>query len=279
MRRVVRYLQNAHVVRGFLYLSTFAVVYEGVGRLQVKDVTAPYVLEKFHLTILPAVATLTYGFAQLRADDRSRWVNLSVQDEVLPAAGGAVLGGSGLLALLLVGRLCRWFDAPQWGWTQHSVSEVGRSVAFIALGHLAVAWNEETVFRGYGYTTLRRAMPAGVVGVLLTLLFGYYHSDDLRIAAGELPLGVTLMLLRAASGGIAVPIGYHWAWNFFQTGVFGPANAPPSIRPLRVHGPALWVGRPGTTEPSLLSSIVNLVVACCVALWLYQRHRKRSNSK
>jgi hypothetical protein len=89
---------------------------------------------------------------------------------------------------------------------------------------------------------------------------------------GQAALGTALLMLRLRSGSIWAPLGYHWAWNLLQTACFGPAGGPPSLRPLLVDGPVLWVGRPGSPEPGLLSTLVQVGVALGVAL---QAHAER----
>jgi membrane protease YdiL (CAAX protease family) len=69
-----------------------------------------------------------------------------------------------------------------------------------------------------------------------------------------------LTLLRLRSGGLWLPIGYHWAWNVVQTAVLGAPDAAPSVRPLHVHGPRRWMGWPGHPEPGLLSTLIHLAV-------------------
>lgn len=128
-----------------------------------------------------------------------------------------------------------------------------------------MALNEELVFRGYGYTTLRLAMPAAAAGAITTALFALAHPLTPRTLAGETALGLALLALRARSDGIWMPVGYHWAWNTLQTAVLGAVEGSPSLRPLRTHGPPVWVGRPGYPDPGLLSAAVSLVVALAVA--------------
>ncbi|HEU4327336.1 MAG TPA: hypothetical protein VFS21_29635 [Roseiflexaceae bacterium] len=62
-----------------------------------------------------------------------------------------------------------------------------------------------------------------------------------------------------------------------QTAIFGPAegDAPPSLRPLRVHGPARWVGRPGRAEAGLLVGLVGLVGLAVLSVRWWQRRTGR----
>jgi len=98
------------------------------------------------------------------------------------------------------------------------------------------------------------------------------HAGD-RIAALDMLVGgATLMLLRLHTDALWMSVGYHWAWNVFQTAVFGEPHSAPSIRPLRVHGPERWMGQPGQPELGLLSTLVHLVIALLV-WWLLWRGR------
>jgi uncharacterized protein len=81
------------------------------------------------------------------------------------------------------------------------------------------------------------------------------------------------MALRVTSGGLWLPLGYHWAWNVMQTAVLGPPDGMPSLHPLEIAGPAWWLGRPGHPEPGLLSTAVNLAVAGG-AWWLGRRQNR-----
>ncbi len=55
------------------------------------------------------------------------------------------------------------------------MNEVVRSAALLGVGHLAVAWNEEMVFRGYGFETVREALGQGKAVAVLIPGFGPVH--------------------------------------------------------------------------------------------------------
>ena len=71
------------------------------------------------------------------------------------ALQGTGLGTAAFLAWLGIAAAKKWISAPAWGWEQAPIREVLRSATVLGLGHLAVAWNEEMVFRGYGFETVR----------------------------------------------------------------------------------------------------------------------------
>jgi hypothetical protein len=77
-------------------------------------------------------------------------------------------------------------------------------------------------------------------------------------------------MLRLAQKSIWLPIGYHLAWNLIQTAVLGPPTGLPSLLPMEVDGPELWVGRPGHPVPGLLMMAVHIGVAA-LAGWVRWR--------
>jgi uncharacterized protein len=151
-----------------------------------------------------------------------------------------------------------------------------RSVALLGVGHLAVAWNEEIVFRGYGFETMREALGQGKAVAVLIPGFALYHGLETQQLLGMLAGGTTLMLLRLHTDALWMPVGYHWAWNTLQTVVFGASESVPSIRSLHVHGPERWMGKPVAPEPGLLSTLVHLVMVLLVWLWMQRNGARRS---
>lgn len=105
--------------------------------------------------------------------------------------------------------------------------------------------------------------------------FALYHGLDPQQIVGMLAGGTTLMLLRLHTDALWKPVGYHWAWNVLQTAVFGAQDAAPSIRPLQLHGPERWMGKPGHPEPGLLSTLVHLVMALFLSLWMRRSSVRR----
>jgi uncharacterized protein len=154
------------------------------------------------------------------------------------------------------------------------MNEVLHSSALLGVGHLAVAWNEEMVFRGYGFETVCEALGQGKALAVLIPGFALYHGLDPQQLLGMLAGGATLMLLRLHRDALWMPVGYHWAWNVLQTAIFGASGSAPSIRPLQVQGPERWMGRPGAPEPGLLSTLVHLLTALLLWLWM-RRSGKR----
>ncbi|NTV63860.1 MAG: CPBP family intramembrane metalloprotease [Oscillochloris sp.] len=272
--RVIQRLQQSPSLRGALYLGAAVGIFETIGRLQDRD--QAHALVRFHLSLLPATLLVTRAFAELRPADRAAWVQLDLRSGARAFLGGAGLGSGALLSMLAVAATRGWVSAPEWGWAQVTPQTVAGAVALNLVGHLAVAWNEETVYRGYLYDTWSMALTPAGSAALLTALFALAHPLRPQTLVGEAALGSALLLLRIASKGLWAPVGYHWAWNVLQTAILGPADGPPSLRPLHVAGPHRWVGSPGQPDPGLLMTIINAAVALGLAGWLWRRRSTAS---
>src|SRR5262245_75773 len=176
VRQVGPYLRRSRGCRSILYFGTAALIVEAVSHLQ--DRTAPYALVREHLATLPIGAAFTYACVCLHPEDRARWNRVPLRQGVAQALQGIGLGAGAFLAWMGIAASQGWVAAPLWGWDHSSASVVARSVALLGVGHLAVAWNEEMVFRGYGFETLRAAIGQGAAVAVLIPAFALYHGVE-----------------------------------------------------------------------------------------------------
>ncbi|MEP7189468.1 MAG: CPBP family intramembrane glutamic endopeptidase, partial [Roseiflexaceae bacterium] len=234
-------LHRSSAVRSTAYFSGAVVILEVV-RSRI-DVTRPDATVRLHLMVFPASAALTY--LMLRLEGRTDVTQVPIRRGLAHALLGAGVGVTAWLVVLGVAHAKEWVSLPAWGWEQTSPSAVIRSVTLHGIGQLAVAWNEEMLFRGYGFETLRAATGTGASAGILIPLFALYHGFSPRVLVGMSVAGTLFTVLRLQTHGVWFGIGYHWAWNVMQTAVFGPPDGLPSIRPLHVQDSSAWMGRPG----------------------------------
>jgi membrane protease YdiL (CAAX protease family) len=254
--------------RSVAYLGIAAGAAEIVNQL-VYDPEDPW--SNIHYPLFPITAALTYAFASQEPRDRDAWRRSPTRRDVGELGSGVVLGATAISGFLGIARLLRWVSAPLWGWETSSASEVVRAVGSHAVLNASAVWNEEMVFHGYGFDLLRRAFGLYWACLISTVLFAVYHGLGVRRVLALSLLGAVFLLLRLETESLWLPVGFHWAWNMVQDAVVGNPDVAPSIRPLLVHGPEAWVGRPGAVQPGWL---VVLYLAALFGFLLWRRARR-----
>jgi membrane protease YdiL (CAAX protease family) len=164
------------------------------------------------------------------------------------------------------------------------------AVLLILLVYLAIAVNEELVFRGYQLRNLAEGFcgcrfgPRGAVilaWLLTSAFFGLSHvfnpSASLPSTLNILLAGLLLSLPYLLTGELAVSIGLHMTWNLFQGSVYGyPVSGQLPTRRLLVpheNGPELWTGGSFGPEAGLLATLWFIPGCVLVVLWVWLRQR------
>ena len=207
-----------------------------------------------------------------------------------------LLFGMGLGALLMTGL---FLIELGFGWV--SVAGTPRPVepnTFFSLAlivpivsFICVGVNEELLFRGYWLRNLAEGGNFPFVGpryavflawVGSSVFFGFGHAGN----PGATILGtVTIMvvglmfgLAYALTGELAVPIGLHVAWNFFESNVFALSvyGIGPNLVTTKQGGPTLWTGGGFGPEAGLLGVIAALLGCFLITLWVRFRRGKVS---
>jgi uncharacterized protein len=153
---------------------------------------------------------------------------------------------------------------------------------------------EELLSRGYQLRNAAEGLNLPFVGprnavivawVLSSAFFGFLHIDNpnatlystINVALAGLMLGFGYVL----TGELAIPIGLHITWNFFQGSVFGfpvsglePVGA--TFLSTQQGGPALWTGGPFGPEAGLLGPAAMILGGLLMALWVRLRSGKLS---
>jgi membrane protease YdiL (CAAX protease family) len=140
-----------------------------------------------------------------------------------------------------------------------------------------VAVVEEALFRGLLLGSLRSWIGTPGAVLLSAVAFGAVHAFNAHatpLAVANLVVAGLLFALAFLVGrGLALPIGLHAAWNWFEGSVFGfPLSG--SLRDrllvLEDRGPALWTGGAFGPEGGLLGLAAMALVAA-VLWWLRRR--------
>ena len=196
------------------------------------------------------------------------------------------------LGALLMGAIF----AVEWslGWVR--VTEVWRTsgglpfvvAIFVPLiAFLLVGYYEEVLVRGYLLRNLAEGLGFGRIGsrrallLLTSALFGFLHAGNpnanvvssFNIGLAGLFLGLGILL----TGELAIPIGLHIAWNFFQGNVFGfPVSgiraSEATVFAIHQTGPALWTGGAFGPEAGIIGLMAIAVGCGLTLLWLRWRN-------
>jgi uncharacterized protein len=154
---------------------------------------------------------------------------------------------------------------------------------------LCVGFYEELLSRGYQLRNAAEGLNLPSVGprgavllawALSSAFFGYLHASNpnatllstVNVALAGLMLGLGYVL----TGELAIPIGLHVAWNFFQGAVFGfPVSGlrigGATFLSLDQGGPDLWTGGAFGPEGGLLGPVAMVAGILITALWVRLR--------
>jgi membrane protease YdiL (CAAX protease family) len=272
---VIKALQRHALVRSIAYGVVVNAIGFSASYIVNPTRTAEWTITRLlanHVLAAPFIAGVTYAFITLRDEDRDWWERTVRKGAVQQFWLGIGLGSGTYLVSTAVAASMGWVSFRKGGWQTLSSPEVIKTLVS-HLGHLGIAWNEEMLYRGYGLHSLAEAIGFPAATTLLIPLFAWGHGEGWHVFVGQCSLGLALTTLRMVSDSIWLPIGYHTAWNYVQTAVIGPPDGAPSLWPMHVEGPHLWMGRPGHPEPGLLSMLTNLSVAAgALCMW----HRTRA---
>ena len=202
---------------------------------------------------------------------------------------GLFLGALLMLLIFLVELALGWITVETILFTSLSIP-FGLAILWPLTLFLLVGIYEELLSRGYQLKNMAEGLslsPLGQVnGMLLALLitsgiFGILHAgnpNSSTISTVNLVLaGLFLGLPFLLTDQLAIPIGIHITWNFFQGNVFGfpvsgtSTNSTTFIA-VEQGGPDLWTGGAFGPEAGLLG-IAAMIGGSLLIIWWVKRTR------
>ena len=156
------------------------------------------------------------------------------------------------------------------------------------IGFIAVGFQEEQIFRGYLVRNGAEGLRTGRLGargavllswVVFALIFGLAHGlnpNSTLVSTVDLFLaGLFLGLAYMLTGELALGIGLHITWNFFEGNVFGfPVSGTfggATVVAIHQSGPELWTGGAFGPEAGLIGILAIIVGSALILLWLRLR--------
>ena len=198
---------------------------------------------------------------------------------------GLFLGAFLMLLVFLVELALGWVTVEEIFLTNRSVP-FGLAIFWPLTLYLAVGIYEELVSRGYHFKNLAEGLSFSPLGrrsaILLAWLissavFGLLHAGNpnatvvstVNLFLAGLFLGLPFLLTDQ----LAMPIGIHITWNFFQGNVFGfpvsgTSNNETTFIAVQQGGPDLWTGGAFGPEAGLLGLAAILVGSLLIVWWV-----------
>ena len=233
------------------------------------------------VTILAAKLLDRRSFSDYGIVWNARWL----RDLVFGLLLGALLIGAIFVFELAMG----WVTVESLFLTVLPLPFAASFLLFLVLFILVGAY-EELVFRGYQLKNIAEGFNFGRLSgrtavflgwIISSILFGLIHAANpgatayttFKITLAGLFLGLPFML----TGELALSIGIHVAWNFFQGNVFGfPVSGNTVMRTTIVDtvqgGPDLWTGGGFGPEAGLLG-LIAMIVGSLAVVWYVKRTR------
>lgn len=200
---------------------------------------------------------------------------------------GVVLGAAMMGLVFGVELAAGWIRikpaSARWASEFHAADLLYQVVLF-----LAVAVGEELTSRGYLLKNLAEGLNRGTgpsaaatlgAGLFGALMFGLMHVGNesasfltsLNIATGGVFLGLGFLWTRS----LAIPMGAHFSWNFFQGPIFGfpvsGENVGQTVLDIAQGGPVVVTGGAFGPEGGLLSTVATALGIGAMALWVRWR--------
>ena len=212
--------------------------------------------------------------------DRDWWVDLGF---------GLVLGATLMTGVFVVELLAGWItvrdlffiarpDFAFWPWFLWGF------ITFAAVGVY-----EELLFRGYLITNIAEGLTwfervdgtvaIGLATLVTSVVFGVAHAGNpnatLASTVGIVLAALMLVAGYVLSGELAIPIGLHTTWNFFQGTVYGfpvsGTNNGVSLVAIEQSGPSVITGGGFGPEAGLLGIAATGIGLGLIVLWVAWR--------
>jgi membrane protease YdiL (CAAX protease family) len=186
--------------------------------------------------------------------------------------------GGGLVCLsLVVGALYADSHLVFGGTALQGLPALGYGLVWL-LDFIMVAITEEALYRGYLQATLTRGIGFWPAAIVLSLLFGAGHlqnaGETVPGIIGVIVHGLFYCLLLRLSGSLWLGIGFHAAWNWAQSYLYGTAQSGHLMQGhlfvTQAKGDALISGGSAGPEGSLLGLPVQ-AIGLLVFLWAVKR--------
>ncbi len=191
---------------------------------------------------------------------------------------GSGVGISAMSLIFLTEWLMGDLEIIGYGWQNISHDFWMGSVLIFLLQMLCVGFYEELMARSYLITNFKEGVTFGKINpkqatiiaiVLSSSIFGLGHvfnpNATLFAVLNILSAGVMLAIPYVLSGRLSFSVGLHFAWNFFQGGIFGFRVSGIPIRnsviDIQQGGNTVWTGGSFGPEGGLIGLLMIILIS------------------
>jgi len=256
--------------RILLYLIAIIFIAATVPKLVVYPISTKFPLgTQLVSVLLSIIATLGITYLFRKFIDKRDWAGMALPKPsgvtVRNLMLGFMIGTAMLLLVFGIEVMANWVRVVG---TELDVSTVPQVAAYLTVGLIsffAVGFLEELMMRGYIFQNLGEKYTIGLAALINALLFGLMHSGNAGFSVtfllSAMMLTLFLTISRLLTGSIWWAIGWHTAWNWWQTTVLGlsEVNTPDyhhAFLHLSQKGPNLMVGIAPSIEGGLLIAVI-----------------------
>ncbi|HET7481068.1 MAG TPA: CPBP family intramembrane glutamic endopeptidase [Rubrobacteraceae bacterium] len=203
---------------------------------------------------------------------------------------GLLLGATLMTVIFLTELALGWISITATFESVYAGTPFAQAVLVPVVVFTGVGVYEELIFRGYQLRNAAEGLNYPMLGAknavllawaLSSIFFGWLHSGNpnfpaiglLNITVAGLMLGLGYVL----TGELAIPIGLHITWNFFQGAVYGfPVSGLDTIGAsfltVKQSGPVLLTGGAFGPEAGLIGLSAMALGGLLIVLWIKLRH-------
>jgi membrane protease YdiL (CAAX protease family) len=213
--------------------------------------------------------------------DKNWWADLGF---------GLALGAFLMLITFVLELAAGWITVTGTFETRQPDAAFLGALALPLLTFLSVGFYEELFSRGYQLQNIAEGLSGKVISpqvailvatLLSSAVFGVLHAGNPNASVVStinlVIAGVFLALGYILTGELAISIGLHITWNFFQGNVFGFPVSGGDYRSatfvaIQQGGPDLWTGGAFGPEAGLIGLGMIMLGSLLIALWVRWRY-------
>jgi membrane protease YdiL (CAAX protease family) len=155
------------------------------------------------------------------------------------------------------------------------------SEEFLSRGYLL-----KNLAEGFNLITIKPKWAILTAWSTISIIFGLAHfanpNANIISTINLIVMGIVMGAGIIYTGELAIPIGLHISWNFFQGNIYGfavsglsyPAEIV-SLLKINQSGPELWTGGDFGPEAGLIGLCANVIGLLLIFYWLYIRRGTR----